>query len=157
MAILALPYISVTSSFCHPELIPFCHPEPAEGSFLPFFNLPLTYLCHPNEMDQYYTYIATNPHNTVFYTGITNNLSRRMFEHKSKIIPGFTSRYNICKLVWYDIFRTPTEAIAAEKLIKGWRREKKIALIKSMNPEFKDLAEEIKDGDSGKDPSVNSG
>jgi putative endonuclease len=73
----------------------------------------------------YYTYIITNIRNTVFYTGITNNLQRRIREHHEKKIIGFTSRYNISKLVWYETFSTPREAIIAEKKIKGWGRGKK--------------------------------
>ncbi len=90
-------------------------------------------------MYTYYTYIATNFHNAVLYTGITSALRVRMQQHAEKRIPGFTKRYNINKLVWYEEFNTPQEAIAAEKRIKGWRRERKLALIKSINPEFKDL------------------
>lgn len=90
---------------------------------------------------QFYVYIATNKGNTVLYTGITNNLLRRMFEHKNKIVKGFTEKYNIDKLVFYDTFDNPQEAIEAEKKIKGWLRIKKINLIKSKNPEFKDLTE----------------
>ena len=73
------------------------------------------------------------------YTGITNNIDRRTLEHKNKLITGFTSKYNINKLVYYEEFDTPMEAISAEKEIKGWRREKKINLIKSINPKFKNL------------------
>ena len=87
----------------------------------------------------YYTYIATNKTNTVLYTGVTNNLKRRMYQHGHKLISGFTSKYNINKLVYYEVFNTPNEAIAAEKQIKGWIRIKKIKLIKSKNLEFKDL------------------
>lgn len=87
----------------------------------------------------YYIYIATNKRDTVFYTGVTNDLERRMHEHRSKLILGFTSRYNIKKLVYYELFPPPREAIAAEKKIKGWTRQKKIALIKSINSEFRDL------------------
>lgn len=90
---------------------------------------------------QYYVYIATNKHNTVLYTGVTNNLDRRMFEHKNKLLQGFTSKYNIVKLVWYEVFNFPKEAISAEKKIKGWTRRKKVDLIKSINLEFKDLIE----------------
>jgi len=86
----------------------------------------------------YYVYIATNFHNTVLYTGITNNLERRMYEHANKITYGFTSRYNVNKLIWYEEFPNPEEAIAAEKKIKGWRRDKKIILIKKSNPNFVD-------------------
>lgn len=87
----------------------------------------------------YYTYIATNVHNTVLYTGITNDIGRRMDEHRRKAISGFTAKYNIIKLVWYETFLSPTEAIAAEKRIKGWRRERKLSLIKDLNPKFADL------------------
>ncbi len=87
----------------------------------------------------YYVYIATNNRNTVFYTGITNDLSRRIFEHKNKLVKGFTSQYNITKLVYYEVFNSPEEAIVAEKKIKGWIRKKKIDLIKNINPEFRDL------------------
>lgn len=86
----------------------------------------------------YYVYIATNFHNTVLYTGITNDLERRMYEHTNKIIYGFTSKYNVNKLVWYEEFSSPREAIAAEKQIKGWRREKNPVLIKKSNPDFVD-------------------
>lgn len=89
-------------------------------------------------MRSYFVYIATNFHNTVLYTGITNNLERRMYEHANKIIHGFTSKYNINKLIWYEKFSNPKEAIAAEKKIKGWCREKKINLIKKYNPNFLD-------------------
>lgn len=90
-------------------------------------------------MKKYFVYIATNQVNTVLYTGVTNNLNRRMYEHKQKLIPGFTSKYNVNKLVFFEEFYTPNEAIAAEKKIKGWTRIKKINLIKSMNPDFNDL------------------
>ena len=91
---------------------------------------------------QYYIYIATNKRNTVLYTGVTNDLNRRMYEHRQKLIKGFTSEYNIIKLIYFQEFDTPEEAILAEKRIKGWRREKKVALIKSINPYFKNLIEE---------------
>ena len=88
----------------------------------------------------YWVYIATNKSNTL-YTGITNNLARRMHEHKNKLISGFTRKYNINKLVYFQQFNNPSEAIEAEKKIKGWTRRKKIKLIKSINHEFKDLSE----------------
>ncbi|KKR03463.1 MAG: Excinuclease ABC subunit C [Parcubacteria group bacterium GW2011_GWF2_39_13b] len=88
---------------------------------------------------QYYVYIAANKNNTVLYTGITNNLFKRAFEHKNKLTAGFSSRYNINKIIYYEIFNNPKEAILAEKRIKGWTRKKKIDLIKSKNLEFKDL------------------
>ena len=92
-------------------------------------------------MNQYYVYIMSNKSKTI-YTGITNNLHRRVFEHKSKKINGFTSRYNITKLVYYEITNEVKTAIAREKQIKGWIRKKKINLIESRNPEWNDLSEE---------------
>ncbi|MDP3772388.1 MAG: GIY-YIG nuclease family protein [bacterium] len=91
-------------------------------------------------MRYYCVYIATNQRNTVFYTGITNDLQRRISEHKQKKIKGFTSRYNIDKLVYYEVFQTASEAIAAEKKIKSWSRQKKMELITEKNPHFDDLA-----------------
>jgi len=76
---------------------------------------------------------------------VTGNLPRRAFEHKSKLCPGFTSLYNLTRLVYHERFVYPAEAIAREKEIKGWRRGKKIALIESMNPHWYDLAEEWQD------------
>ncbi|MFQ6032659.1 MAG: GIY-YIG nuclease family protein [Candidatus Zixiibacteriota bacterium] len=92
-------------------------------------------------MRQYYVYIMTNRSRTL-YTGVTNNLYRRVYEHKNKLIDGFAKKYNITKLVWYEVTSEITSAIAREKQIKGWLRKKKIALIESMNPEWKDLSEE---------------
>ncbi|MGH9501427.1 MAG: GIY-YIG nuclease family protein [Terriglobales bacterium] len=94
----------------------------------------------------FYVYIMTNgPRSHVLYAGITGNLPRRVFEHKSKLSPGFTSRYNLTRLAYYEMFVYPAEAIAREKEIKGWRRSKKIALIESMNPHWHDLAAEWQD------------
>jgi putative endonuclease len=76
------------------------------------------------------------------YTGVTNNLYRRVYEHKNKLIGGFTKKYNITKLVWYEVTNEVTSAITREKQVKGWLRRKKIALIESINPEWKDLSEE---------------
>jgi len=90
---------------------------------------------------QYAVYIATNKRNTVLYTGVTSDLRRRSYEHKHKLIPGFTSKYNVNKIVYYETFSSPEEAIAAEKKIKGWTRQKKIKLINSKNSEWEDLSE----------------
>lgn len=90
--------------------------------------------------NKYYAYIATNSSNTL-YTGVTNNIQRRMYEHKNKLVKGFTEKYNINKLVYFQEFNSPNEAILSEKRIKGWTRKKKINLIKSINPEFRDLLE----------------
>ena len=93
----------------------------------------------------YYAYIATNQRNTVLYTGITSNLIGRMFQHENKVVESFTSKYNVNKLVFYEIFSNPQDAIAGEKRIKGWTRQKKISLINKTNPEFKDLLCEYQD------------
>ena len=90
-------------------------------------------------MKHYYVYIITNKTNKVLYTGVTNNLLRRIYEHRNKIIKGFTEKYNVSKLVYSEAFTNPNEAIGAEKMIKGWLRKKKIALIESKNPEWRDL------------------
>jgi len=93
-------------------------------------------------MKNFYVYIVTNNSRTL-YIGVTNNLSRRIYEHKSKFIEGFTKKYNIHKLVYFEVFNNPDEAIRREKQLKGWLRKKKIALIESTNPEWKDLSEEF--------------
>ncbi|MFA6306413.1 MAG: GIY-YIG nuclease family protein [Patescibacteria group bacterium] len=88
----------------------------------------------------YYIYILTNINNKRFYIGVTNNLLNRCYEHKNKKFPkSFTAKYNINKLVYYEIFNDISYAISREKELKGWRREKKINLIKSNNLIFKDL------------------
>ena len=90
-------------------------------------------------MSQYYVYIMTNKSRTL-YTGVTNNLERRVLEHKQKLVQGFTSKYNINKLVYYEVTNDIYSAISREKEIKGWLRAKKIRLIESKNPEWRDLA-----------------
>jgi putative endonuclease len=94
-------------------------------------------------MEQYFVYILTNKYNKVLYVGVTNNLIRRVYEHKNKLISGFTSKYNVNKLVYYESFQSVFDAIKREKEIKGWKREKKVTLINSFNPEWKDLYEEL--------------
>jgi len=90
-------------------------------------------------MKSYYVYIMTNKSRTL-YTGVTNNLERRVYEHKHKLVLGFTSKYNITQLIYYEETNDVQEALAREKQIKGWLRSKKVALIESMNPEWKDLS-----------------
>ncbi len=92
--------------------------------------------------NQYYVYIMTNKNNTVLYTGVTNNLERRLYEHKNKLIDGFTKKYNINKLVFYETTNNISSAIAREKQIKGWLRIKKIHLIENTNPKWNDLSKE---------------
>src|SRR5579864_4176848 len=84
--------------------------------------------------------MTNRPRSHVLYTGVTGNLSRRVFQHKNKLVPGFTSRYNLTRLVYYECFFYADAAIAREKEFKGWRRSKKIALIESVNPRWNDLA-----------------
>ena len=88
---------------------------------------------------QYYVYILTNKNNRVLYTGITDDLKRRIYEHKEKFVPGFTKKYNVSKLVYYEIFEEPENAILREKQIKAGSRQKKIDLINTINREWTDL------------------
>ena len=92
---------------------------------------------------QYYIYIMTNKRDTVLYTGVTNDLKRRVYEHKGKLVEGFTKKYKITKLVYYEVFDSIESAILREKQIKGGSRQKKIDLINSMNKEWRDLYEEL--------------
>jgi putative endonuclease len=90
-------------------------------------------------MKQYYVYIMSNRSGTL-YTGVTNDLARRVYEHKNKLILGFTAKYNITKLVYFEATDDVRTAIAREKQIKGWMRVKKVALIESVNPSWDDLS-----------------
>jgi len=92
-------------------------------------------------MKTYYVYIMASPSRTL-YTGVTNNLERRVLEHRRKLVPGFTARYNITRLVHYEVFGDIRRAIHREKQIKGWLRSKKIALIESANRDWKDLSKD---------------
>lgn len=94
---------------------------------------------------QSFVYIMTNYNKTTLYTGVTNNLKRRIYEHKNKLIYGFTKRYNITFLVYYECFDNIQEAILREKQLKGGSRQKKIDLINDFNPEWKDLYTSIID------------
>ena len=86
-----------------------------------------------------YVYILTNKNNSVLYTGVTNDLVKRVYEHKNKIVEGFTKRYHASKLVYYEVIEDIINAIKREKQIKGWLRSKKIALIENSNPYWEDL------------------
>ena len=92
---------------------------------------------------QYFVYIMTNRSSTVLYTGVTNDLKRRAYEHREKLTRGFTSRYKIGKLVYYEVFDDPSAAIQREKQIKEGSRNKKMGLIDSMNPTWRDLYESL--------------
>ena len=103
-------------------------------------------------MKNYYVYMMTNKSDNVLYTGVTNDLERRDYEHKNGSFPGFTSRYKVTKLVYFEQYADIKEAIAREKQIKGWTRKKKNDLVATMNPFWKDLSQEL-----FRDPSLRSG
>ena len=92
---------------------------------------------------QSFIYIMTNKSNEVLYVGVTNNIIRRVYEHKNKLMDGFTRKYNLTKLVYYEVFDDITNAITREKQIKDGSRKKKIELIKAFNPKWEDLYEKI--------------
>jgi len=90
----------------------------------------------------YHVYILASA-SGVLYTGITNNLERRVIEHQQELLEGFTKAYEVKRLVYFEGFGDVRDAISREKQIKGWRREKKDALIRGMNPKFRDLSKEL--------------
>ncbi len=92
-------------------------------------------------MRQFYVYILSSYRGTL-YIGVTNDLERRLYEHSHKLVAGFTERYNVSKLIYYEITESVEAAIAREKELKGWRRSKKIALIEASNPYWLDLTKE---------------
>ena len=101
---------------------------------------------HPTEaiyMRQYFVYIMTNYGNSVLYTGVTNDLIRRVYEHKNKLIKSFTSKYNINKLVYYEVVDNIESAILREKQLKAGSRQKKVNLINKLNPKWEDLYKQI--------------
>lgn len=107
---------------------------------------------------QFYVYILTNKSNRVLYIGVTNDLGRRMYEHKSKMVAGFTNKYNLTKLVYFEETQDVKSAIEREKQLKNWHRDWKINLIKRFNPDWKDLSvdDEIRAPET-RDPEINSG
>ncbi|GAN34170.1 MAG: GIY-YIG nuclease family protein [Candidatus Brocadia sp. AMX2] len=93
------------------------------------------------ESREYFVYILTNKSNEVFYIGVTNNLKRRMYEHRNKLVAGFTKKYNIAKLVYFEVTNDIYSAIKREKQLKNWHRDWKINLINTFNPGWRDLSE----------------
>jgi putative endonuclease len=91
----------------------------------------------------YFVYILTNWNHKVLYIGVTNNLSKRIYQHKNKLIDGFTKKYNVNKLVYYESTEDVQSAITREKQLKGWIRKKKNSLVITINPEWKDLGKEL--------------
>jgi len=141
--LLRVPGVGVA---CHSERDPSLLARPVILSEAK--NLAIT------EMGQYYVYIMTNRSKTL-YTGVTNDIERRVYEHKRKLIDGFTKRYNLTKLVYYESTNDVRSAIRREKQIKGWLRGKKIALIESLNPLWRDLSNGWYEKQP--DPSLRSG
>jgi putative endonuclease len=94
----------------------------------------------------YYVYIMSNGTNTVTYIGVTNDLYRRIYEHKNKLVRGFTARYNVNKLVYHETTESIESAIMREKQIKSWPRKSKVALINVGNPDWHDLYEQLLEG-----------
>ncbi len=92
-----------------------------------------------NVKEQFYVYIITNLYNTVLYIGVTSDLKKRIYEHRARLVDGFSKKYNLHKLVYYEILNSPDSAIAREKHLKGSSRQRKVDLIQSMNPEWNDL------------------
>jgi len=90
--------------------------------------------------NQFYVYIMTNKSGTL-YTGMTNNIKKRTDEHKNRLVDGFTKKYNINRLLYFEMFADVHSAIAREKTIKGWVRKKKLELIRTVNPDWHDLSE----------------
>ncbi|KQC10182.1 MAG: hypothetical protein APR62_12585 [Smithella sp. SDB] len=95
--------------------------------------------------NNYYVYLLTNWNNRVIYAGVTNDLNRRIYEHKNKLIEGFSKKYNLNKLVYFEETNDINAAIAREKEIKKWRRGKKDKLVNQINPNWEDLSDGIKD------------
>jgi putative endonuclease len=90
-----------------------------------------------------YVYILASRRDGAIYVGMTNDLVRRVYEHRTKVVPGFTSRYNITQLVWFEIYDDPISAISREKELKKWKRAWKVQLIEAQNPGWDDLYESI--------------
>ena len=107
-------------------------------------------------MPDYYVYIMAS-HRGTLYIGVTNDLTRRIYEHRNKLEPGFTAKYNVSKLVYFEPTVDVTSAIAREKEIKAWRRSKKVALLENANPYWNDLASEWFDHPTSPHPALRSG
>jgi putative endonuclease len=93
--------------------------------------------------EQYCVYILTNQRHTVLYTGVTGDLKRRIYQHREKLLPGFTRRYNVSNLVYYDCIEDASAAIVREKQIRAGSRRKKIELVNGFNPEWRELYDEL--------------
>jgi len=94
-------------------------------------------------MNQFYVYMLTNKANKLLYIGVTNDLERRMFEHKNRLVKGFTKKYNLTKLIYYEVTTDVRSALEREKQLKNWHRDWKIKLVNNFNPTWRDLSEGI--------------
>ena len=94
-------------------------------------------------MKQFYVYILCSERNATLYIGVTSNLNKRVFEHKNKVVPGFTDTYHVDKLVWYEVHEDAVAAITREKQLKKWRRSWKIDLVEKSNPYWNDLYDQL--------------
>ena len=101
-----------------------------------------------NRHKQYYVYLLTNQSNHVLYIGVINDLVRRMYEHRDKLADGFTKKYNVNKLVYFEETDDINSALSREKQLKNWHRDWKINLITEANPQWKDLGEDIVDAET---------
>ena len=97
----------------------------------------------PKEISMYYVYILTNKSDKVIYVGVTNDLRRRLYEHKNELVEGFTKKYHVHKLVYYEAYKEVKNAILREKRLKGLLRIRKNELVESMNPEWIDLSDKL--------------
>jgi putative endonuclease len=104
---------------------------------------PLLAMIIPAVSRQYCVYILTNDRHTVLYTGVSSALKTRVYQHREKLLPGFTNRYNVCKLVYYEVFEDVASAITREKQIKAGSRQKKLDLINAFNLEWRDLYDDL--------------
>ncbi len=95
-------------------------------------------------MKNFYVYILCSKRNGTLYTGVTSNLVKRVYEHKNNLADGFTKKYNVHLLIWYEVHQTAESAITREKQIKAWKRSWKLRLIEEHNPEWNDLYEDIR-------------
>jgi putative endonuclease len=93
--------------------------------------------------DDFYVYILASQRNGTLYVGVTNNLARRVWEHKSKAVPGFTRKYGVDKLVFFELYESIVQAREFERKLKRWKRDWKLELIEKLNPEWRDLAEQF--------------
>ena len=105
-------------------------------------------------MPECFVYILTNKNRSTLYIGVTNDLARRVWEHREKAVPGFSADYSLAVLLYYEVFPDALSAIAREKQLKGWRREKKVGLIERVNPRWRDLGAELEQEEIVRGPST---